>query len=238
MNHTKKPNNLRRAVLTVVAIFTAGLLLLELALLLSGAAGNYLLRHRNPTTSAFIRNFEMRSGKEVHLQWKKLENISSHLVKAVIVAEDDAFFQHEGLDMDEMKASFKTNWRKKKIARGGSTITMQLVKNLYLSSDKNPLRKFNEIILALDMENRVPKRRILEVYLNVVQWGDGIYGAQAASRHYFGKSAGLLSPMESAYLAALLPNPVWLSGKGSRRAERRKAIILRRMSRRKIPYQF
>jgi monofunctional biosynthetic peptidoglycan transglycosylase len=231
MEPLEKNRSFAKKGLKVVGMLAVAVFFMETVLLASGAVGNCSLRITNPDTSAFIRNFEIQSRKKIRLRWKNLDEISRNLIKAVVVAEDAAFFEHIGFDLHEMKASLKTNWKKKKIARGGSTLTMQLVKNLYLSGDKSPLRKLNEIILALDLENKVPKERILEVYLNIAEWGYGIYGADAASRHYFGKAPGDLAPTEAAYLAALLPNPVYLSKKGTRRAERRQAIILRRMGR-------
>lgn len=168
-------------------------------------------------------------------QWISLSQISPNLMRAVLVAEDDAFFDHEGLDMKQMKKSWKVNLKKKKIVRGGSTLTMQLVKNLYLSESRNPLRKINEIILALDLEAKASKARILELYLNMAQWGQNLFGAEAASRHYFKKSAKRLSRGEAAYLAAILPNPIYMTQGGKRRAAWRKRMILRRMARRNLP---
>lgn len=219
----------------VFVTFCAGFVAMETALLFSGWVGNYALRWQNPSTSAFIQDFEFRTHQRVTLYWKKLDRISTHLKKAVVVSEDDAFFEHAGIDLKELRASWETDWKSKKISRGGSTITMQLVKNLYLNSRKSPLRKINEIILALDLEKKVSKGRILEVYLNIAEWGPGIFGAEAASRHYFGKSAGEISAEEAAFLAAILPNPLYLSSAGSYRAQQRKAVILERMSHRSLP---
>src|SRR5262249_54927314 len=131
--------------------------------------------------------------------------------------------------------SWETDLQKHRAARGGSTITMQFVKNLYFSKSKNPLRKFNEILLSLDIERQLGKDRILELYLNVVEWGPGIYGAQNASQYYFDKDASSLNADEAAYLAAILPNPSYLTTRGSKRAHRRKSRILFRMGRRGLP---
>lgn len=227
--------SLKRKILYIFGVFITAFFLMEALILGSGLMGNALLNILNPDTSSFINQYELAHGKMVRLQWLPLKQVSRNMIRGVIVAEDDAFFDHEGLDLKEMKASWHLNWKKKKIVRGGSTITMQLVKNLYLSNKKNPLRKINEILLALDMENKVSKVRILEVYLNIAEWGRGIYGVEAASKHYFGISAKSLSPGQAAYLAALLPNPTYLSGKGSHRASMRKSIILRRMAKRPLP---
>lgn len=226
---------IKKKILAILGIFLLGFLAMETTLILSGMVGNSRIRTHNPSTTSFIRVYEMRSGKRVQLQWLPIKSISNNLIRAVLVAEDDAFFDHEGLDLKEMKKSWEINIKKKRIVRGGSTLTMQLVKNLYLSGSKSPLRKLNEIILALDLDYKVSKGRILEVYLNVVEWGGGIYGAEAASQHYFNQSAKSLSSSQAAYLAALLPNPIYLSGKGKRRATRRQSIILRRMGRRPLP---
>lgn len=214
----------------MLGIFFLAVLVLEGLTLFSNMAGNSALPYKNPDTSAFIRAYEWRNKKKIRLEWRILAQISDNLKRAVLVAEDDTFFEHEGLNVEELKKSWELNWKKKKIIRGGSTITMQLVKNLYFSSSKNPFRKLNEILLALDMECKLSKDRILEIYLNIVEWGDGIYGAEAASRHYFNKGADQLSYSEAAYLAAILPNPTYLTTLGTRRAQNRKFRILRRMN--------
>lgn len=192
----------------------------------------------NPKTSAFILDYELSHRRLARRHWVGIEGISPSLIRAVLVAEDDAFFEHGGVDFKEFKASWKTNLRKKRIVRGGSTLTMQLIKNLYLTPRKNPVRKFNEIVLAMDLESKLTKRRILELYLNMIQWGEGIYGAEAASRHYFNKRAGNLTAWEAAYLAAILPNPVYFASKGRARARVRQKIILGRMAGRWLPANF
>ena len=128
--------------------------------------------------------------------------------KAVLISEDAAFFSHKGVDVNELKAALKRDWETLSFSRGGSTITMQLAKNLYLTPSKNPLRKVKEIVIAHQLERALSKRRIFEIYLNVVEWGRNIYGIEAAARHYFGKSAGALESLEAATLAALLPSPL------------------------------
>ena len=130
-----------------------------------------------------------------------------HLKKAVLISEDAAFFSHSGVDLTELQEAFKKDWETGSFARGGSTITMQLARNLYLNPSKNPLRKAKEIIIAWQLEQALSKRRIFEIYLNVVEWGRNVYGAEAAARHYFGKSAAHLDVLEAATLAALLPSP-------------------------------
>lgn len=159
-------------------------------------------------------------------RWVPLQAISPHLQRAVIVAEDAAFYGHRGIDLDEMWESVKRDWREGRLARGGSTITMQLAKNLYLSPSKNPLRKLAEVILALRLERTLSKSRILELYLNVIEWGEGIYGAEGAAGHYFGRSARDLTIGEAAVLAAMIPDP---RHPGRKALERRRRIILERL---------
>ena len=144
---------------------------------------------------------------KLRYKWVKLKNISVHLKQAVILAEDDQFFRHNGYNWEAIKKAAEYDWKKKRFARGASTITQQLARNLYLSSAKNPLRKIKEFFIALKLERELPKERILELYLNVVEWGDGIYGAEAATRHYFSGSAAGLGKHEAAFLAAILPKP-------------------------------
>ena len=171
-----------------------------------------VLKQRNPKSSALmeLRAEEYRQkGIRVARQhiWVPYGTISEHLKKAILLSEDAAFFSHKGVDMNELREALKRDWETGSFKRGGSTITMQLAKNLYLSPSKTPLRKVKEIIIARQIEQALPKRRIFEIYLNVVEWGRNIYGAEAAARHYFGKSAANLDVLEAATLAALLPSP-------------------------------
>jgi monofunctional glycosyltransferase len=189
----------------------------------------------NPSTTAFteLRAREARaSGKKpVHVQrWIAYRRISPALTRAVLVAEDAAFWQHEGVDYDELQKSIELDWARGQLTRGASTITQQLAKNLYLSPSKNPLRKFRELIIARRLEAELSKTRILELYLNVIEWGDGIYGAEAAAQTYFHKSAATLGPSESALLAGAIINPRRLNpSRPTARLNRRQQIILRRM---------
>ena len=150
-----------------------------------------------------------------------------HIKKAVLVSEDAGFYSHKGVDVTELKAAFKKDLETLSFSRGGSTITMQLAKNLYLSPSKNPLRKLKEIIIAHQLENALSKRRIFEVYLNVVELGRNIYGVEAAAQHYFGKSAGAVDLVEAATLAALLPSP---RNSRERGLAARRNIILNRLA--------
>lgn len=170
------------------------------------------LRQRNPKSTALMRlrdeEYRERGMRGLRQQvWVPYAGISEHLKKAILISEDAGFFNHKGIDVDELKAALKKDWDTLSFNRGGSTITMQLAKNLYLSPSKNPLRKLKEIVIARRLEQSLTKRRIFELYLNIVEWGRNVYGAEAASRYYFGKSAADLDPLEAATLAALLPNP-------------------------------
>jgi len=192
------------------------------------------LAKTNPKRTAFseLREREAaQAGKPLrHYQvWVPYTRISQNLKRAVLVAEDDAFWQHEGIDMEQLKISIRNDIEKGQV-RGGSTITQQLAKNLYLSPSKNPLRKLRELVIARRLEAELKKARILELYLNVIEWGDGIWGAEAAARTYFGTSAASLGPAESALLAAAIVNPRELNpGRPSAGLIRRQQVILRRM---------
>jgi monofunctional biosynthetic peptidoglycan transglycosylase len=195
-----------------------------------------LLARENPRSTAWMRMREGESrakGKKPrHYQiWVPLASISPNLKNAVLIAEDAAFFQHDGLDYNEIKEAIKINAEKMEFARGASTITQQLAKNLYLSPSKNPIRKLKELLLTFSLERNLTKRRIFEIYLNVIEWGDGIYGAEAASRTYFGKSCSSLTDAEAAALAAVIINPLRYSPvQPNTRMRHRIAIIETRMS--------
>jgi monofunctional biosynthetic peptidoglycan transglycosylase len=194
-----------------------------------------VLRTQNPATSAFIdlRAAEARGRGRTPRRiqrWVGYQHISRELKRAVLVAEDDAFWQHEGVDFDQLQESLETDWMRGRFVRGGSTITQQLAKNLYLSPAKNPLRKVRELIIARRLEAELKKARILELYLNLIEWGDGIYGVEAASRTYFGMPAAALGSAESALLAAAIINPRVLNpARPTARLLRRQQLILRRM---------
>lgn len=192
------------------------------------------LKTKNPTLTAMMkqRASERKATARPIRTWISYKNISPHLRNAVLIAEDSAFFQHSGYDLEQIKESAKRNWREKRLARGASTITQQLAKNLYLSTSKNPLRKIQEFFIARKMENDLSKQRIFEIYLNVIEWGDGIYGIEPAAQRYFGKSASALLPEEAAILAAMIPNPRrYTPSRNLKYLERRKADILSRLAR-------
>jgi len=170
------------------------------------------LNKENPKKTALIEYREKASkekGKpyKMNQQWVPLSKISSYLVKAVLIAEDDKFWKHEGFDYEAIQKAIEKDLKAKKYKVGASTITQQLVKNLYLSPEKSLTRKISEALITWRMEKVLPKKRILELYLNVVEWGEGIFGVEAASRYYFGKPSSQLTPQEAARLASVLPNP-------------------------------
>jgi monofunctional biosynthetic peptidoglycan transglycosylase len=189
----------------------------------------------NPGTTAFI---ELRAGQAHRAgkpakrdqRWVAYERISGHLKRAVLVAEDDGFWQHEGIELEQIRESIEHDLEKGRWVRGGSTITQQLAKNLYLSPSRNPIRKLRELIIARRLEAELSKRRILELYLNVVEWGDGIYGAEAAARTYFRKPASQLGPSEAALLAGALVNArLLVPSRPNGRLLARQRLILGRM---------
>src|SRR5688572_32990377 len=172
---------------------------------------------------------EGRTPRHEH-RWVRYSRISKNLQRAVIVAEDSRFFEHEGVDLEEIKKSIEINMERGGAIRGASTITQQLAKNLYLSPSKDPLRKLKELIIARRLEAALPKARILEIYLNVIEWGDGVWGAEAAARTYFGVPASALGRAQSALLAGAIVNPRQLNpARPPRRLLNRQRLILGRM---------
>ena len=198
------------------------------------------LKKVNPKKTSFMEYREdqwQSKGKKLTIQkrWVSLSQISPYLVKAIIIAEDDKFWSHRGFDVDAIQNALEKNIEKGKFKFGGSTISQQLVKNLYLTPAKNPVRKLKEAIITWRVEKTISKRRILELYLNVVEWGNGIFGAEMASQRYFGKPAALLTAEEAAKLAAILPNPIRFKVDGtSKYTERRAKIIYNIMVKRGI----
>jgi monofunctional glycosyltransferase len=192
------------------------------------------LKKQNPKITAFMeyRMEEWRDkGKKIKIRqkWVPLNRVSPYVTKAIIIAEDDKFWSHEGFDFEAMQKAIEKDLKKKKFKAGGSTISQQLAKNLYLSPSKNPIRKIKEAILTWRLENNLSKRRIIELYVNVVEWGEGIFGIEAAAQRYFGKSAASLSAYEAARLAAVLPNPRRMNAAGDSRYVRKRADLIYRI---------
>jgi monofunctional biosynthetic peptidoglycan transglycosylase len=198
-----------------------------------------LQRWHPPQTSFMeyrMRQWEQQGRKQkIQQTWVSLPQISPYVIKAVIIAEDDKFWSHEGFDFEAMQKALAKDIQKKKFRVGGSTISQQLVKNLYLLPEKSIARKIKEAIITWRIERKLAKKRIIELYLNVAEWGDGLFGVEAAARHYYGKSAFYLTAIEAARLAVMLPNPLKYQVLGtSRYLETRSEIIYRIMVRRGI----
>ncbi len=188
-----------------------------LALVLAGYYGGiffavWRLRNHNPGTTAFMRlglEHLRAVDPKARLQhrWVPYDQISMNLKRAVIASEDQRFLDHDGFDLEEMEKAHATNARAGRIRHGGSTITQQLAKNLFLSPNRTYLRKAHEAVITMMLEHVLTKRRIFEIYLNVIDWGEGIYGAEAAAQHYYDEPASDLSRKEAARLAAMIPSP-------------------------------
>jgi monofunctional biosynthetic peptidoglycan transglycosylase len=168
--------------------------------------------HFNPGTTSFMeRRLEALRAQHpkaaLKHRWADYDRISAHLKRAVVVAEDAKFIDHEGFDWEGIQRAMERNQRRGKVVAGGSTISQQLAKNLFLSGERSVVRKGEEALITLMLEAVLSKRRILELYLNVAEWGEGVFGAEAAARHYFGTSAAALTPAQAARLAGMLPRP-------------------------------
>jgi monofunctional biosynthetic peptidoglycan transglycosylase len=202
------------------------------------------LAQNRPERTAFMERYEARRADQPDLpalrwQWVPAGRISVHLKRAAVCAEDMEFFWHEGFSTTELWNAVREAIAEREAPRGASTITQQLAKNLWLSPSRNPLRKLKEALLTRQLERHLTKLRILEIYLNVVEFGPGIYGAETAARHYFGKPAADLSEQEAAMLAASLPRPSqWHPGVESSAYARYVADVRRRMERADFLWQY
>jgi monofunctional biosynthetic peptidoglycan transglycosylase len=200
-----------------------------------------LYRWANPGETAFMsreraRIEQVRPGAGLRQVWVDYAAISPHLKRAVVAAEDAHFIEHEGVDWEAIQKAMEANRRRGRTARGGSTISQQLAKNLFLSPERSYLRKGQELVITFLIEALWGKRRILEVYLNVAEWGDGVFGAEAAARHYYGLSAARLSAEQAARLAVMLPRPKFYDrNRGSSYLAGRASTILRYMNDAQIP---
>jgi monofunctional glycosyltransferase len=198
-------------------------------------------RDHAPRETAFMaqRLHEMRErNPQAQLQytWVPYERISVNLKRAMIAAEDAKFVEHEGFDWDGIQRAIEKNYRRGRVVAGGSTITQQLAKNLFLSSQRSYWRKAEEALITLMLEAMLDKRRIFELYLNVIEWGDGVFGCEAASRRYFGIGAGELDTVQAARLAAMAPNPLYYERHPDARGLARKIpIIMARMPAAELP---
>lgn len=195
----------------------------------------------NPATSAFMEDrLEVLQSKnpdaELQHKWVPYAKISDNLKQALIASEDAKFVDHEGFDWDGIQKAYEKNLKKGKIVAGGSTISQQLAKNLFLSGKRTPWRKLEEATITVMLEKTMDKERIFEIYLNVIEWGNGVFGAEAAARHYYQVSAAQLSAPQAATLAAMVPNPRYYDKHREARGLLRKTeIILGRMNDVEIP---
>ena len=215
-----------------LALAAAGIFL---AVQLSFLARVWWWRDHNPHTTAFMESSlerlrEKKADAKLRHAWTPYERISVHLKRAVIAAEDARFTDHEGFDWEAIEKAIEKNRQKGRVVAGASTISQQLAKNLFLSADRTPWRKGQEAIITVMIEHVMSKRRILEIYLNVIEWGEGVFGAEAAARHYFGTSAAGLGPENAARLAAMVPNPRFYDrNRNTRWLTRKTQLILERM---------
>lgn len=195
----------------------------------------------NPSMTSFMRQQqaalqEKNPKANIQQQWVPYNRISNNLKRAIIASEDANFSEHEGVDWEAMQKAYEKNNKKKKVVSGGSTITQQLAKNLFLSGSRSYLRKGEELIITFMLESLMDKERIFEIYLNVVEFGTGTFGAEAAARHYYGVSAANLSAVQAAKLAVMLPNPRYFDKhRDSNYLARRTGVILRRMGSADLP---
>lgn len=185
----------------------------------------------NPSSSAFMEDRleiiqDTRPDAQLKHRWVDYNKISNNLKRAVVAAEDAKFIEHEGFDWEGIQKAYEKNLKKGKIVAGGSTISQQLAKNLFLSTKRTPWRKLEEAVITVMLENMMSKRRILEIYLNIIEWGNGIFGAEAAARHYYKTSAANLSTYQAAKLAAMVPNPRYYDTHQQARGLLRKTNII------------
>jgi len=198
-------------------------------------------REHNPESTAFMqaRLDKLREKKpeaKLKHQWVPYARISPNLKRAVIAAEDAKFADHEGFDWEAVQKAWEKNQQRGKVVAGGSTISQQLAKNLFLSGERTPWRKAQEAMITVMLENAMDKRRILEIYLNVIEWGEGVFGAEAAARHYYGTSAATLGPEQAARMAAMVPNPRFYDrNRKTPWLDRKTQIVLARMNSAEVP---
>ena len=195
----------------------------------------------NPSSSAFMeaglaRLQDKNPDAELRHKWVPYDRISPNLKRAIVAAEDAKFLDHEGFDIEGIQAAVEKNLKKGKLVAGGSTISQQLAKNLFLSGRRSFIRKGEETIITLMIETTWSKHRILEVYLNIIEWGNGVYGAEAAARRYYKTTAANLGAEQAARLAAMVPNPRWFENhRSSAKYQRRVSTISRNMAYVQVP---
>lgn len=228
---------LKRLVWRSACLFMAGILGIELYLF----AQIGLWTQFNPASTAFMRAqrqqlMQDHPGQTLQHQWVDYEQISRHLKRAIIASEDANFAEHGGVEWDALFKAYEKNSKKGKIVVGGSTLTQQLAKNLFLTGERSYVRKAQEFVVTYMLEYLMDKERIFEIYLNSVEWGVGVFGAEAAARHYFNVSAANLSVAQAARLAVMLPNPRFFDAhRNSAYLAQRAGVIARRMGSAELP---
>jgi len=224
-----------------IGLLALGLAAIFLAVQLSYVARVWWWRDHNPQGTAFMEaSLERLRAKKPDVKlrhtWVPYDRISPSLKRAIVAAEDARFAEHEGFDWDAIEKAMEKNRKRGKVVVGASTISQQLAKNLFLSADRTPWRKGQEALITVMIEQLMDKRRILEIYLNVIEWGNGVFGAEAASRKYFGLSAAQLSADQAARLAAMAPNPRFYErNQGAPGLNRKIGIIVARMPSAELP---
>ncbi len=230
---TRRPRWIRRIFLLVIGVF------LLIQLWFFAWVMVWKVFEPGPTQFMKIRLAELQKKNptaKLQQTWVSYGFISPNLKRALIAAEDSKFMQHQGFDFDGIQKAFEKNEKRGRIAAGGSTITQQLAKNLFLWPEKSFIRKGEEALITLMIETTWSKRRILEVYMNEIEWGTGIFGAEAAARHYFGVSANQLSEYQAAMLGSMVPSPQYYDRKGETEGlARQTEVILERMNKVAIP---
>jgi monofunctional biosynthetic peptidoglycan transglycosylase len=195
----------------------------------------------NPSSSAFMedrleRLHEKNPRAKLRHQWVPYDKISLNLKRALVAAEDANFMEHEGFDWDAIQKAYAKNQKKGKVVAGGSTISQQLAKNLFLSGRRSPWRKLQEAAITIMLEAVLDKRRIFEIYLNIIEWGNGVFGCEAAARYYFGKSAAALDAWEAARLASMVPNPRYYDrNRNTPFLDKKTNLVLERMPSAEVP---
>jgi monofunctional biosynthetic peptidoglycan transglycosylase len=198
-------------------------------------------KYSNPSNSAFMEDrlvvlHERNPDAKLRHKWIPYEKISLNLKRALVAAEDANFMEHEGFDWDAIQRAYEKNMKKGKVVAGGSTISQQLAKNLFLSSKRSSWRKLEEAIITVMLETVLSKQRIFEIYLNIIEWGNGVFGAEAASRYYFDKSAANLDAWEAARLASMVPNPRYYDrNRNTAFLDKKTNLILGRMPSAEVP---
>jgi monofunctional biosynthetic peptidoglycan transglycosylase len=198
-------------------------------------------KYSNPSNSAFMEDrlvvlHERNPDAKLRHKWIPYDKISLNLKRALVAAEDANFMEHEGFDWDAIQRAYEKNMKKGKVVAGGSTISQQLAKNLFLSSKRSSWRKLEEAIITVMLETVLSKQRIFEIYLNIIEWGNGVFGAEAASRYYFDKSAANLDAWEAARLASMVPNPRYYDrNRNTAFLDKKTNLILGRMPSAEVP---